>query len=234
MEIKKASKKDIKIKMSIDGLSGSGKTLGALMIAKGLVDGAMDKVVLAQTEAGRAQLYVDKFEGLSVLEMKPPFSPDSFIEAMHLCEKSGFKVMVIDSLSDEWAGAGGALDMHSRAAEVVKNSFAAWRNVTPAHEAVFNELLALPIHVIATFKKKSEYVIESVERSGRQVQMPKKVGLQSIAREGTDYKFMLQFDVDLETHKARAIKDNFDLFDGLEPFVITEETGKKLREWCLK
>lgn len=233
MEVKKASRKDVRIKMSLDGLAGSGKTFSALSIAKGLVAGDMERVVVLQTEPGRAQCYLDQFEGFSFLDLSPPFSPMRYVEAIECVEKLGAKVLIIDSLSDEWAGIGGALDMHNDAVSVVKNSFAAWKNVTPAHEAVFNKIMASQLHIIATFKKKVEYVLEKVERNGREIQQPKKVGTASVAREGTDYKFMLQFDIDLESHKARAVKDNLGIFDGIEPFQITDETGKLIRDWCL-
>jgi hypothetical protein len=228
MEFKTAERKDVKIKGVISGLSGAGKTLSALRIFKGFLSNIED-LGLIQTEAGRAQYYLDKIGKFKVLEMPPPFSPMKYIEAIEVAEKLGLKGLIIDSLSDEWAGLGGSLDMHAQASEVTRNSFTAWKSITPKHEALFNKLLSSPLHIWCTFKKKSDYVMET--KDGKTY--PKKVGLADVAREGSEYRFMLQFDVDLETHKAKAVKDNTGLFDGKEPFMITEETGKIIRDWCL-
>jgi len=210
-------------------LSGSGKSLSAGLLFKGLLTNVSDLVV-CQTENGRMQLYADKIGKFKIMEMKPPFTPSSLIEALEKIEAAGHKGVILDSLSDFWAGLGGVLDMHSSAAEVTKNSFTAWKKITPQHEALFNKILSSPLHIICTLKKKSDYVMEQGP-NGKQV--PKKVGLADIARDGTEYRWMLQFDLDRETHMATASKDNTGLFDGKAPFIITEETGKKLREWCL-
>lgn len=230
MEFKEASRKDIRIKMAISTLSGGGKSLGGLLIAKGLLTDIKDLGV-SQTEPGRVQLYKERIGPFKVLEMPPPFTPQKFIEVIELAENSGLKALMIDSLSDEWAGIGGALDMHSAVSEVTKNSFTAWKKITPQHEALFNKILSSPLHIICTLKKKSEYVMETNEK-GRQV--PKKIGLADIAREGTEYRWMLQLEIDRDTHLAKASKDNTGLFDGKEPFLINEETGKAIRDWCLK
>ena len=234
MSFKEASRKDVRIKACIAGLSGAGKTYGALSIFKGLLSD-MGSLGIVQTESGRAQLYTDKFGKFKVLELTPPFTPQSFINAIDEAEKAGLKALILDSLSDEWAGLGGALDMHQDACEVVKNSFTAWKRVTPKHEALFNKILSSPLHIIATLKKKSDYVMETVKnRQGKEVQQPKKVGVANVAREGTEYRWMIQFDVDRETHLAITDKDNTGLFDGRKPFLLDESVGKEIREWCLK
>lgn len=229
MGFKPATRKDVRIKMALSGSSGAGKTLGALLIAKGLVSD-IKTIGVFQTEPGRAQCYLKDIGEFQVMEVSPPFDPGKYMEGIEEAVKAGIKCLIIDSASDEWAGLGGALDMHQAATDVVKNSFAAWKNVTPRHEAFFNAVLAAPIHIIATVKKKSDYVLEQNEK-GRQV--PRRVGLKDIAREGTEYRWMLQFDLDQESNTAMVVKDNTGLFQGGEAFVITEDTGRKIRDWCL-
>jgi len=232
MEFKEASLQDVKIKFALAGLSGAGKTLSGLRLFKGLLTDISSLGVI-QTEAGRAQLYLDKIGKFKILEMAPPFTPESYIKAIEAAEKAGLKAILIDSLSDEWAGLGGALDMHSEAAQTTRNTFTAWKNVTPEHEAVFNKILSSQLHIGCTMKKKSQYVLEEVEKNGRKIQQPRKVGLADIQREGTEYRWMLQFDIDNEKHLAKASKDNTSLFDEKEPFMITEETGKLIRDWII-
>lgn len=230
MEFKEASRKDVRIKMCLSGQSGSGKSMGAILIGTGLLSDPSTLGAI-QTEAGRLQCYLDKAPGLKILEMQPPFTPARYLECIDVAEKSGIKCLIIDSLSDEWAGLGGALDMQSAAADVTKNSFTAWKKVTPQHEALFNKILSSPIHIICTIKKKTDYVLEPNEK-GKQV--PKRVGLKDIAREGTEYRWMLQFDLDQEQNIATVVKDNTSLFQGKAPFKISTETGKAIRDWCLK
>ena len=59
----------------------------------------------------------------------------------------------------------------------------------------------------------------------------KKVGVKEITREGFEYELTVNFNLDRDTHSAMASKDNTRLFDGRDPFVITEKTGEELREW---
>jgi len=230
LEFKDASNADVRMKMALAGKSGAGKTLGALKIAKGLI-GDMSKVGVGQTEAGRAQCYMRQMGKFKVLEIPPPFSPEKFIEVIGAAEKAGLKCLILDSISDEWAGIGGALDIHSEVSEVTKNTFTGWKKVTPRHDAVFNRILQSPIHIICTVKKKTDYILEKDDK-GKQV--PKRVGVKDIAREDTEYKWIVQLDLDQEGNLAKASKDNTSLFQGKAPFMITEQTGLQIRNWCLQ
>lgn len=232
MEFKEAARSDIRMKMALAGKSGAGKTLGALKIAKGLVND-MSKVGIAQTEAGRAQCYLSKYPGFKVLEMKPPFSPDQFIKVIELAESAGLKCLIIDSASDEWAGLGGTLDIHSNVSETTKNSFTAWKKVSPQHEAFMNKVLQANIHIICTIKKKVDYIMETVEKNGRTVQQPKRVGTKDIAREDTEYRWIVQLDLDQDGNLASVAKDNTGIFQGKPAFQISEQTGAAIRAWCL-
>lgn len=230
-DFKEAIRSDIRMKMALAGKSGAGKTKGALYIAKGLVRD-MTKVGVAQTESGRAQCYLSEFPGFKVLEMKPPFTPEVFIHAITRAEAAGLKCLILDSASDEWAGLGGTLDIHSDAADVVKNSFTAWKKVSPRHESFFNKILQSNIHIICTIKKKTDYILEKDEKTGKQV--PKRVGVKDIAREDSEYRWIIQLDIDQEGNLAKASKDNTGLFQGKPPFTITEQTGAMIRNWCLQ
>lgn len=229
MEFKDASRKDVRVKMALASGAGGGKTFGALEIMLGLFAGDLSKVGVLQTEAGRAQCYLKKGP-FKVLEMSPPFSPEKFIQGIEAAEAAGLKGLIIDSISDEWAGLGGALDMHQDVSEVTKNSFTAWKKVTPKHEAVFNKILSSPIHIICTVKKKIDYVMEPGTNGKVQ---PKRVGVKDIQREGSEYRWMIQFDLDQETNLATVAKDNTGLFQGKPAFKITADTGKIIRDWCL-
>jgi len=59
----------------------------------------------------------------------------------------------------------------------------------------------------------------------------KKVGVKEIQREGFEYELTVNFNLDRDSHTAIASKDNTQLFEGKDPFVITENTGKLLKKW---
>jgi predicted nucleotidyltransferase len=106
------------------------------------------------------------------------------------------------------------------------NSFAAWRTITPEHNALVDAMLQSPCHIIATMRAKQEYVLETNDKGKQQ---PKKVGMAPVQREGMEYEFTVMLDVDMH-HVASASKDRTSLFDG-RFFKISQETGQELLAW---
>ena len=140
-----------------------------------------------------------------------------------LCEQSGMKAIIIDSLSHEWEGEGGILDIHS---SMVGNSFTNWSKVTPRHNALVQRILQSDCHVIATFRTKQDYVLS--DKNGKMV--PEKVGLKSVTKDGMDYEFTTVFDLDIN-HNATCTKDRTTMF-GQSPMKLTEATGNAILNWC--
>lgn len=213
-----------KLKCAIAGPSGSGKTLGALLIAKGLSAG---KIAVADSENGSASLYAGKsgieFDSVSI---KPPYTTEKYIAAIEAAIQGGYGVLIIDSLSHAWAGEGGLLQQKESIDSRGGNSFTNWRSITPKHEAFMAKILNSDIHIIATMRSKQDYVMETSDKGK---QMPKKVGLAPIQRDGAEYEFTTVFDVAM-SHDATVSKDRTGLFDG-RFFKITEQTGKDLAAW---
>lgn len=223
MSLRKANRSQTKIKCALQGPSGAGKTYSSLMIAKGLTD-AWQEIVVIDTEHGSADLYAHLGD-YNVFSLNPPYSPERYQEALRACEQAGMKVIIIDSLSHEWEGEGGILTTHSNMAG---NSFTNWAKLTPRHNAFVQAILASPCHIIGTIRTKQDYVL--TEKNGKQV--PEKVGLKGITRDGMDYEFTLVFDLDIK-HQAVASKDRTGLFSNEPQFSITENTGHKILAWCL-
>ena len=222
MELTVATRKQAKMKMALQGPAGSGKTLGALNIAYGLCKD-WSKIVVIDTENYSASLYshLGKF---SVVNIDSPYSPEKFIEAIKLCEQAQMEVIVIDSISHEWDGAGGILDIHSNMAG---NSFTAWGKLTPRHNAFVQTILQSMVHVVCTIRSKQDYVL--TEKNGKQV--PEKIGLKAITRDGMDYEFTVVLDLDIK-HNAVASKDRTGLFMDRPGFKISEATGEAILSWC--
>lgn len=222
MQLQKAERKRAKIKMAIQGPSGSGKTYSSLLLSYGLC-GNFEKVAIIDSENGSANLYahIGKY---NVLTIRPPFSPEKYIEAITTCEKAGMEVIIIDSVSAEWEGSGGILDIHSN---MTGNSFTAWGKLTPRHNEFVQAILQCPLHVIGTIRSKQDYVLN--ERNGKMV--PEKVGLKGITRDGIDYEFTLVFDIDIK-HNATTSKDRTGLFMDKPEFKISSDIGKRILDWC--
>ena len=179
----KATKTQKRLRLSLYGVSGSGKTYSALALAKGLGG----KVAVIDTERGSASAYASLFN-FDTLEMQPPFSPAAYVAAIRAAEAEGYEILIIDSLTHAWSGAGGALEMVDNAAKRSQsgNSYTAWRDVTPEHNKLIDAIVGSKCHVIATMRSKAEYVLEDDNR-GKKV--PKKKGMAPIQRDGMEYEF---------------------------------------------
>lgn len=222
LTFRKAARKQAKIKVGLQGPSGSGKTTSALLLAFGLI-GDWSKVVVIDSENGSADLY-SHLGDFNVIGISAPYSPEKYIQAIQIAHAQGMEAIILDSISHEWEGDGGILDIHGNMAG---NSFSNWAKITPRHNSFVNAILNTPVHVIATIRSKQDYVM--MEKNGKAI--PEKVGLKGVTRDGMDYEFTLVFDIDIR-HHARPSKDRTGIFSSKHEFIITQETGERIREWC--
>lgn len=231
-QFRKAERRKAKLRLALCGPSGSGKTLSSLLVAKGLIpDGG--RVALIDTEAGSGEQYAGHplLDGMEydTLQISAPFTSDKYVKAIKAAEAEGYEVIVIDSLTHQWTGSGGALEQVDKHNDKIANS--GWRVVTPEHNRFVEAILQCKSHVIATMRSKVHYTIsETQNRDGKTVAAPKKLGMAPIQREGMEYEYTVVLDID-EDNEARASKDRTSLFSDPVPFVITPDTGRKLREW---
>lgn len=219
MQLQQAQRKNVKIKLALQGSSGSGKSYSALQIGFGLVNN-WSKIAVIDTENQSASLYAN-MGNFNILVLKPPFSPERYIEALNVCMQSQMQVIIIDSLSMEWEF---ILDAHSN---LTGNSYTNWAKFTPRHQQLIQAILQADCHIICTLRAKQDYVLS--EKNGKMV--PEKVGMKPIQREGVDYEFTIVFELDIR-HNATASKDRTGLFMGKPEFKISAQTGKQLSDWC--
>lgn len=218
--LKPAMKKETRLRLAIAGPAGSGKTYSSLLIASGLAN--WNKICVIDTERGSSNCYAD-LGPYYVAELEPPFSPAKYISAIKEAEQAGMEVIIIDSLSHAWAGEGGVLDIHGQAADKNKNSFTAWREVTPLHNRLVDTILQSKAHIIVTLRTKTEYVIDEVSKKIR------KVGLAPIQRDGLEYEFTIFGDLS-PTHLLTVSKDRTGLFQD-QSFQPDPEMGRKIKTW---
>src|SRR6266568_1319530 len=202
MTFQRATKFQSKLRLALAGPAGSGKTYTALTLATALADG--QSVALIDTEHGSASKYADLF-GFDTLQLET-FHPNKYIEAIHEAEAAGYAVLVIDSLSHAWSGVGGLLEVVENITKRSnsKNSFNAWGEATPLQNRLIDTIIRSKLHIIATMRSKTEYVVEVV--NGRT--SPRKIGMAPVQRGDVEYEFDVYADMDIDNtlivHKSRC------------------------------
>ena len=123
LNLRVSSKKQAKIKLALQGCAGSGKTYSALLLAYGLCND-WTKIAIIDSENGSADLYAH-LGAYNVLSLSDNFTPETYIQAIEICEGAGMEVIIIDSISQCWDN---LLEYH---AGLQGNSFTNWQKVTP-------------------------------------------------------------------------------------------------------
>lgn len=224
-ELRKATKTKARVRIGLSGPSGSGKTYSALLLAHGLI-GNWDKICLIDTENGSGDLY-DHLGPYNVITLESPFSPERYIEAIRAAEEAEMECVIIDSVTHEWEGPGGCLEINEvlASAKFKGNTWAAWSETTPRHRKFLEAIIGSKMHMITTARTKTEMI----QTDDKKI---KKVGTKEIQREGFEYELTLNLTIDRERHMALASKDRTKLFIDRDPFLITEKIGKELSEWA--
>lgn len=226
MALQRATRKQVKMRLNLSAPSGAGKTMSALLMAYGLI-GDWSKIAVIDTENGSASLYSDLGE-FNTIDLQAPYTPERYISALDECIKGGMECVIIDSSSHEWSGKGGCIELNETlaSAKYRGNTWSAWNETTPRHDAFVQKVLQAPVHIITCTRSKTETVMDEATKK------VKKVGMKDIQREGWEYELTVSLNLDRDTHMATASKDRTGLFDKADPFVITPETGKKIKAWC--
>lgn len=216
----RAQRKKAKLRLSIAGISGTGKTWSALEIASGMFPEG--KIALLDSEAGRGELYGEEFV-YDCAQISAPFSPKKYIDAIKNAEKNSYDVLIIDSLSHAWVGDGGVLSIVESAGGQFQNG---WKKGTPEHNALVEAIVQSKLHIIFTMRSKADYVIE-VNEKGKNA--PRKVGLAPVQRDGLEYECTISMDINHD-HLAHVTKDNTQLFN--QQFVKpTKMMGEQIINW---
>ena len=222
LELKKAQRKKVKLRLNISAPSGAGKTYSSLLMAKGLC-GDWSKIAVIDTENGSASLYSDLGE-FSVIDLTAPYTPEKYTQALKMCEQAGMEVVIIDSTTHEWACLIEENELLAQA-KFRGNTWSAWSQTTPRHDKFIQSILQSNVHVITCTRSKMETIMTDDKKV-------KKIGMKDVQREGWEYELTISLNIDRDTHRAIASKDRTNLFENVNPFIITEETRKQIANWC--
>lgn len=220
---KKAERQAVYLKLAMTGSAGSGKTLSALRLARGLV-GEHGRIAVIDTENGSASLYADRTE-FDTCDVQDKSDWAAYGEMITGAEAAGYNCVIIDSFSHVWEA---ILDYKAKLdANPRGNSYTNWNDAGRKFKSTLDAILHSKMHVICCLRTKTEYVLEKND-NGKSV--PRKVGLAPIMREGIEFEFTTVFDISVDTHTATCSKDRTGLFAGKD-FLITEQTGANLDTW---
>lgn len=215
-----ATRQGSHIKLAITGPSGSGKTYSALRLARGLVPNG--KIAVIDTENNSSSLYASDFT-FEVANVEAPYEISKLVNLTKYVLEGDYDVLIIDSASHFWNG---ILEYKDKLDKRGGNHFGNWAEANKHYDMLLRAILFSKIHVIVCMRSKMEYILQENER-GKQV--PQKVGMAPIMRDGVEYEFTAVFDLDMH-HQAQASKDRTNLFDD-RIFKITEETGAQIMQW---
>lgn len=223
MKLQQAQRSQVKLRIGLSGPSGYGKTYSALLLAFGITQD-WKKIAVIDTENNSASLY-SHLGDFNVLSLEEPYSPQRYIEALKTCEMANMEVIIVDSISHEWQGKGGCLEMH----EKLGGRFQDWAKITPYHNSFVDGILQSKCHVITSTRRKVDYSLDR-DMSGKTKVM--KLGTKEITREGFEYELTVNFELINDNHLVKASKDRTGLFMNKPEFIINQSTGKKLKDWC--
>ncbi|HJS29832.1 MAG TPA: AAA family ATPase [Anaerolineales bacterium] len=225
----------LRLTIAIAGPTGSGKTLGALRLAKGLADGDWSRVFVVNSEpvanatsyAGDRTWEIGRF---MFLQLDPPHSPQRFGKAIRAAAEAGATAIIVDSLTLAYAGRGGLLEQHDKLAG---NSYTNWGKVNPLWHGLFDYITyECPAHVICTLRSKMKHELEEyIDSDGTKKTRVNRLGVEPIIRPGAEYDFQLVLDLDRSTHLAQVVTMRGSMLSDRQ-VELTEELGAGLALWA--
>jgi hypothetical protein len=179
-QFKRAVRENVGLLIGLCGGTGAGKTFSAMRLASGIA--AEKPFAVIDTEAGRAKHYSDQFL-FDHGDLKPPFSPQAYAEAILAADEAKYPVIVVDSTSLEWSGEGGVLEMHEAELDRMAGDdwkkreackMAAWIKPKTQHKRMVQRLLQVRAHLILCFRAEEKVEMVRDEETKKMVIVPKK------------------------------------------------------------
>jgi hypothetical protein len=233
-----AIREEVGLIIGLMGASGSGKTYSAMRLASGIV-GTGNRFAVIDTESRRALHYADSFQ-FDHCELSEPFRPDAYAEAIKAADKAGYKAIVVDSMSHEWAGVGGILDWQE--AELTRMAgddwkkreackMASWIKPKMAHKQMVARLLQVKANLILCFRAEERVKMEKDAQGKTQI-VP--IGWQPICSKELPYELTVSFLLEPEKPGYPKPLKLQEQHKGIFPLnqLINEESGKAVSEWA--
>ena len=205
LNIKPAERSGSRVVIGISGQSGSGKTLTALKMARGMVD-KPEEIGFLDSENGRGRLYSGELDGPFMhADLYAPFSPARYRQAIEEFQEAGVKVLVIDSGSHEWEGEGGCNDIAEQPLLQGK-AMADWKRAKSEHKKFMSALLQSNMHIIVCLRAREKTSFKNPKK-------PESLGLHAVCEKD----FMFEMTVSMMMYDNGKIQEFTKLPEELRP-----------------
>lgn len=230
IQIQKVQREGARILIMLAGVSGCGKTYTAIQLAYGMANGDANKVGFLDTENGRGKFYADTVPDPFLYgELKPPFSPARYIQAIEEFSKAGVEVLIIDSGSHEFEGIGGIQDI----AEAGNPRLPNWNKAKGEHKKFMSALLNSPMHIILCLRAREKAKPEKQVINGQEKTVYVDLGLQPI----TEKNVVFEATASLMLYDQGTRHDPIKVPAALQSILgrgegyLSADDGKALRAW---
>jgi hypothetical protein len=176
----------------LSGPSGAGKTWSGLEIASVLGE----RLLVIDTEKESALTYADDFT-FTHLPWHEPYDPRE-LGAELIAAAADFDVIMVDSFTHFWGGAGGTLD-------IADGKFGGWKTARPAQADAVTGILSAAAHVIICVRSKIDYAAEETVKDGVRKQKVVKLGLAPQQDSTLEYELNLAVEIDID-HRITVSK----------------------------
>lgn len=245
IKIEEATRQGMIPLIGVYGNTGTGKTHSALLLARGL-SGPDKDIGIIDTERKRSGALVGLIPGnFKRINLEAPFTPETYTEAIKAAEAAGWGCAVIDSMTHEWDGEGGILEMQEAELQRMAGNdygkreackMAAWIEPKKRHKLFVAHILRASIPLICCLRAQEKTHID--KKPGEKT----KVTRDEFTTPIFDSRFIFEMLVNLETIKVNGKPGcawptkwtHNDLLKCLpaEGEQIAVEHGEKIAQWC--
>jgi hypothetical protein len=243
-QFKKAVREQVGLLIGLASGTGGGKTVSGMEICAGISGDKPFAVI--DTEAGRAKHYADRYN-FDHGDLGPPFTPERYAEAILAADMAGYPAIMVDSMTHEWSGESGVLEMQEAELDRMAGDdwkkreacrMAAWIRPKMQHKKMVQRLLQVRAHLILCFR--AEEKVEMVKGDdGKMKIMPKVTttgldGWQPVCEKNLPYELTTSFLL-LATNPGvpLPIKIQEQHRSMFPPGVqISKESGRKVAAWA--
>jgi len=232
-----AVREQVGLLIGLIGASGSGKTMSAMRLAKGICGDEPFAVI--DTEARRALHYADMFK-FDHCELHAPFRPMAYADAIKVADQANYKAIVVDSFSHEWSSEGGILDWQEEELQRMAGDnwqkreackMAAWIKPKMAHKQMVQRLLQVKSTLILCFRAEEKVKMMKDEKN-KTVIVP--IGWQPVCSKEVPYELTVSLLLTPEEPgypKPLKLQEQHKLLFPLDK-PVNEESGKAIAEWA--
>lgn len=224
LNIRKAERAGSKLVIGLAGQSGSGKTLSALYMARGMVD-KPEQIGFLDTENRRGSLYADELDGPFMIgDLFYPFTPERYAQAIKEFQAAGVKVLVIDSVSHEWES--GCMEI-AESPLLNGKKMADWKKAKAEHKKFMTVLLQSDMHIICCIRAAEKMDFTNPRE-------PKSIGVQPLCEKNFMFEMtasVMMYNEGTYQQHLKIPKDLKKVFGDGNGY-LGEETGRQIRVWA--